>query len=123
MPKRSDHLFEHVPWPELSSQVDAALERIAELEPRRARRRRRGVAGLGVGLAVVAAVAASPVRGDVARLFSFGRERIELVDRLAPLRDPRSLELGRRVSLDEARLAAPYRLALPDFAYVGKPSS
>jgi hypothetical protein len=116
--------LQQVPWPEFDSQLDAALARIRTMEHRRSRSKRALIAAVVTAALLAGALSTvGSVRGAFLRLFSFGGERIELVDRLEPLADPRPLSLGPATTLDEARARTTYRLALPELDLTGAPTT
>jgi hypothetical protein len=117
-------LVDRLPWPMLESQLEPGLVRIRERERRRVALRRRGLVGVAAAVVAAGALAAvGPVRGAFVNLFTFGGERVEVVDRLPVLREPASLHLGRRTSLAAARRAVPFALRLPDLDRVGRPTA
>lgn len=112
-----------ISWPPFESQLAVALQRIADVEHARKRWRRRSAITVVLALAAVAALASDPIRGSLLRVFEFGRERVEIVDRLPPLPERGRLSLGRRVTLEAAREIAPFPLLVPEFARVGAPDA
>jgi hypothetical protein len=97
--------------------VPAVMARIA---PRRASRR--GLL-LAVALVVVAAVGATlaipQARSAFLRILHIGGEEIRIVDKLPPLQPAAELDLGRRVTLEEARRVVRFRVLVPE----GKPDA
>jgi hypothetical protein len=113
-----------VPWPSFADQLEPALARIGALESRRTQLRRRLVTAVAAAALVAGALAAvAGVRAAFLHLFTFGRERIELVDRLPPLTERRTLALGKPTTLAVARVRVRYRVALPDLSVVGAPTT
>jgi hypothetical protein len=109
------------PTPELAASVRARIG-----APRR-RRRPRGrtvvlaFAALAAGLGVAFAV--PPARSAILRFFGVGGIRIERVDRLPPVRGRPELDLGRRVTLAEARRMADFRVRAPSVAGYDEPDA
>ncbi len=109
--------------PEAPDLATAIADRIGA---RRVRRRRRWA--LVVAVALVAALGATlaipPARSAFLRILHIGGERVEIVDELPPVTPELDLDvaLGRRVTLDEARSRAAFRLlglpGEPDRVYV-----
>jgi hypothetical protein len=107
---------------------DLAPRVLAELRTSRRAPRRRLVLALAAVLvaALLAALAIPDARSALARLFSIGAERIELVDELPEVAPPEAeleLTLGRPVTLEEAREEAGFDLLEledePDAVYLG----
>lgn len=110
---------------------DLAPRVLAEIGTRRTRRaapRRRLVVALAAVLvaALLATLAIPEARSALARFFSIGAERIEIVDELpevAPAETELELTLGRPVTLEEARELVGFELLEldeePDAVYVG----
>ncbi len=98
------------PTPELAAPVLARLERrprpSLRLAPRVAL-----VAAVVLALAVVTVAAVPPAREAVADLLGIGRVQVEVVPELPPVAD--GLQLGRPVTLAEARAAAPVSVLVP----------
>ena len=115
---------------DVPSVPDLAPRVLAQIGTRQRRvPRRRLVLALAAVLlaALLAALAIPDARSALARFFSIGAERIEIVDDLPDVAPPTSeleLTLGRRVMLEEARAAAGFDLLeleeRPDAVYLGE---
>ena len=102
--------------------VPTVRARISARAPQPRRRRRALVVALGlVALAIGAAFAVPQSRAEILRWVGLRGIRVEFVDRLPAVRVTSELELGRRVSLAEARRLASFEVATS--ALLGKPDA
>ncbi len=111
-------------WVELPAELDlvpSVRTRIAGRRPAPRRALVAVVAALAVAVAIAVAFAVPPARSAILRWLGLKGVRIELVDRLPEVRPDRGLSLGRRVSLDEARRLAGFRLLESDL--LGEPDA
>lgn len=112
-------LGRHLAYPEMPGLAPAVVERLEGLRPlsppRPASPRTRRVAVLVAAvltLLVGGALAASPaLRAAILRLFTLPGVRIEIQDSPPPV--GRGLDLGQRVSLEEARRSASFVVSVP----------
>ena len=108
--------------PDVAGRIGERLR--AERAPRRALlspRRPLAIAVAVVAVALAAALAVPPVRGALFDLLGIGGVTIERVDELPPVSPATDLDLGRRVSLAEARRRVDYPVLAPDDDGWGRP--
>jgi hypothetical protein len=99
------------PEPDLEARV---LARIAAPRSRRRRARVAAAVALAVLAAVAAAFAVPQSRGAILRFFGVGAVRVELVEELPQVNRRAPLDLGERVSLEEARRRADFVVVVPE---------
>jgi hypothetical protein len=89
--------------------VAAVRARIADVRP--SRRGRHLVLALALlALAVAIALAVPPARSTILRWLGIGSARVEFVDRLPDVHPRRRVDLGPKMSLEEARRRVPYHV-------------
>ena len=89
-------------------------------------RRRRRTLALAVAVSLVAIGAAFAVpqaRSTILRWFGFGGIEVRLVDRLPPVPTESVLQVGVRVTLDEAQRRAGFRVLVPSGPALGDPDA
>lgn len=113
----ADPLEVFPPAPALADRIEIAL--------RRRRRTRRRLTLLAVAsLAALALAVLSPTgRSALSPWFGIGGVRIERTDELPAADYRRRPDLGRRVSVEQARALVPYRLRVLPRARVGRPTA
>jgi hypothetical protein len=110
--------------PDVAGRVGERLR--AEPAPRRPRlapRRTLAIALAVLALATAVALAVPPVRGALADLFHIGGVTVERVDELPAITPRKSLDLGRRVTLEEARRDVDFRVLVPGDDGLGEPDA
>lgn len=100
--------------PDFAGRLEAQLR--SERAPKPSRTRRRTLILAPAALLIVAGVtvaAVSPARSAFEEVFHIGGGNVRVIDRLPDLPTTRNLDLGRRVTVDQARRLVSFKVRLP----------